>query len=70
MSQRERRGRDRGRDERATGKADEGGSYYSTEGEADEAAEELGRRQGPGAESTGDTGSGGPGSRSQKRRGG
>jgi hypothetical protein len=57
-------------DERGEGKADRGGTYYSTEREADEAAEDLGRRHGPGAESSGDTGSGGPGSRSQKSRGG
>jgi|KBSSwiStaDraftv2_1062776.scaffolds.fasta_scaffold2703621_2 hypothetical protein len=63
--------RDRERDDdRGEGKTDRGGSYYSAEEEADEAAADLGRRQGPGAESTGDTGSGGPGSTSQKSRGG
>jgi hypothetical protein len=62
--------RDRDDDDRGEGKADRGGTYYSAEREADEAADEIGRRQGPGAESTGDTGSGGPGSTSQKGRGG
>jgi hypothetical protein len=63
--------RDRERDDdRDEGKTDRGGSYYSAEKEADEAAADLGRRQGPGAESSGDTGSGGPGSTSQKSRGG
>jgi hypothetical protein len=62
--------RDDDDDDRGEGKTDRGGTYYSAEAEADEAAEELGRRQGPGAESTGDTGSGGPGSTSQKSSGG
>jgi hypothetical protein len=68
MSEREQR--DRGGVDRGQDTQDRGGTYYSAEQEADEAADELGRRQGPGAESTGDTGSGGPGSTSQKGRGG
>jgi len=48
---------------------DQGGTYYAAEKEADEAAEDVGRRQGPGAESPG-TGQGGPGSTSQKSSGG
>ena len=51
------------------GKQDRGGTYYSNDEEATRAAQELGRKQGPGAESHG-TGSGGPGARSQKSRGG
>jgi len=60
-------------DERTTrrdeGKADRGGTYYSNDDEATQDAQDIGRKQGPGAESPG-TGSGGPGARSQKSRGG
>lgn len=65
MTKDERRERD---DE--SSQRDAGGTYYSAEKDADEAAAESGRKQGPGAVSTGDTGAGGPGATSHKSSGG
>jgi hypothetical protein len=56
-------------DQRREDDPEERGTFYAREKEADEAADEIGRRQGPGAESPG-TGQGGPGSTSHKSRGG